>query len=103
MEIPTDWSQGPRRRTAPGSGPELDLARSLITAWRADSCVHDRGSSQDEQRLEALWDGMDKALAEGDVEAAMALLFQYYNPAEESAPTPGHGVSGEGSQQGDTS
>lgn len=99
MLIPTEWSSGPRRR---GSGPELDLARSLIAAWRSDSCVHDRGSSQDEANLEALWDGLDKALAEGDVETAMALLFQHYNPAEESAPTPERGVSGEGSQQGDT-
>jgi hypothetical protein len=77
------------------------FSRSLILAWRGDSSVYDRGSSSDVQRLEELWTDMDEALSQGRADEAMALLFGYYS-LEEPDRTPGPGVSGEGSQQGDT-
>jgi hypothetical protein len=97
MTIPTTWD------ASAGTQGELwaVLARTLVEAWRADSSAHDRGSSQDESRLETLWDGLDRALGQGDLEGAMELLYAYHNP-EGSAPTPGHGSSGEDSPQGDT-
>ncbi len=94
MALPTAWESG--------TGLELDLARSLITAWQADSCVYDRGSSRDVERLEALWAGMEAELERGSAEGAMALLMGDYSKVEGSSPIPGHGVSGEGSPLGDT-
>lgn len=101
MRIETDWTPvdtGPMRQVGRERRPLdlalwVDLTRSLIHAWRSDTCVYDRGTPQDEAKLEALWDGMDKALTEGSAERAMALLFEYYNPMSDG-PTPGRGKHG---------
>lgn len=85
MVIPTKWG--------PGSGIWPELARNILEAWRRDSCVYDRGGSEDIAKLEAVWTGMERALDGGQAEVAMAHLFGYYNPAEE-APTEGPPTAG---------
>lgn len=98
MSIPTDWIMGAiqpdtpetlsqegetshsPRRTVPHPGPWRDLARTLLEAWQRDSSVYDRGTPENEAKLEELWGDLDRALVQGYAERAMALLFTYYNP-----------------------
>lgn len=97
MVIPTPWG--------PGTGVWPVLARNILEAWRRDSCVYDRGGSEDIARLEALWSGMEWALDQGHAEVATALLFGYYEPPQEGSSEgpveegPTEGPSQEGPSQ----
>lgn len=92
--IPTRWG--------PGSGVWPELARNLLEAWRQDTSVYDRGDSEDVLTMEALWEGVAKALDQGRAEEAMACLFRHYG-GPRVGPTEGvsQGASTEGvSQEG---
>lgn len=104
MRIETDWfpvvsGQVPAKRERRPLDLALwvDLTRSLVHAWALDSCVYDRGNSQDVAKVEALWEAMDEALKANDGERALALLFEYHNPTT-GGPTPGRGKHGAPSQ-----
>lgn len=62
-----------------------EVARVLLQEWCLDTCVYDRGTSADEQRLDALWEELDRAIENDNAELATALLALHRNKTMHAA------------------